>query len=215
MRSLKSASCAALGARLRSSPGARPVLSDPIHDGVGEHQFQRGDPFNEVPHVVVDRVGDDLFGRADLHDPAVIHDRDTAADTDRLVQIVRDEDRGLVQFGRERQELLLKPAPNQRIQRGERLIHQQDLGVRRERPGEPDPLLHAPRQLAGEAVLVTVEIDETEAALGRPPNASISAGSAPAAGTRRCPGPFGVETAPCAGTPCRSGRRAASSTRPR
>ena len=44
--------------------------------------------------------------------------------------------------------------------------HEQDLGVRGQRPGEPDPLLHPAGQLAREAVLVAVEVDEAQAALG-------------------------------------------------
>ena len=87
-------------------------------------------------------------------------------DANRLVQIVGDEDGGLVQLGRKGHELLLELAPDQRVEGRERLVHQQDLGVRGERTGEPDPLLHPARQLAREAVLVSVEVDEAEAALG-------------------------------------------------
>ena len=146
--------------------GTRSVRLDPLHDGVGEDQLQRGDALHEIAHIIVDRVGDDVLGRADLHDPPVLHDRDPAADTDRLVEIVGDEHRGLGQLGRQRHELLLKLPPDQRVQGGKRLVHQQDLGVRSERPGEADPLLHAVRQFARKAVLVTVQIDEAEAALG-------------------------------------------------
>ena len=143
-----------------------PVRVDSFHDGMGEDELQLGDPFNEFPHVIVDRIRDDLLGGADLHDPPVLHDRDPAADPDRLVQIVGDEHRGLVELRGERHELLLELATDQGVEGGERLVHQQYFGIGGERPGEPHPLLHPARELAREPVLVTLQIDEAEAALG-------------------------------------------------
>ena len=140
--------------------GPRPVGVEPHHDGMGEDELQRGDAFDEVPHVVVDGVRDDLLGGAGLHDPAVLHDRDAAADADGLVEVVGDEDGGLVELRRQGHELLLELAPDERVEGGEGLVHEQDLGVGGQSAGEPHPLLHPAGELAREAVLVAVEVDE-------------------------------------------------------
>ena len=46
------------------------------------------------------------------------------------------------------EQLVLQLVADQRVEGRERLVHQQDVGVGRERAGEPDALLHAARQLA-------------------------------------------------------------------
>jgi hypothetical protein len=50
-------------------------------------------------HVVVDRVGDDFLGRADLHDFAILHDGDVIAHLDGFEKVVGNEDHGLVYLG--------------------------------------------------------------------------------------------------------------------
>ncbi len=57
------------------------------------------------------------------------------------------------------QQILLELAPGLLVDRGERLVHQQDLGVDRERAGEPDPLAHAAGQLVRDSCARTGEAD--------------------------------------------------------
>ena len=50
--------------------------------------------------------------------------------------------------GLQPQQLVLHLPPDQRIERAERLIHQQDVGIVAQGPGEAHPLLHPAAQLA-------------------------------------------------------------------
>ena len=49
-----------------------------------------------------------------------------------------------------------------RVERGERLVHQQDLRIDRERAGEIDALAHAARKLAREIILEAGQADELQ-----------------------------------------------------
>ena len=51
---------------------------------------------------------------------------------------------------------------DQRVERREGLVHEQDLGVGAERAGEADALLHAAGQLRRVAVLVAGEADRLD-----------------------------------------------------
>jgi len=103
--------------------------------------------FHELGHVLGARVDQDLFRTPDLHDPALFHDGDVVTDAHGLVQIVRDEQDGALQFPLDLLQLLLHVDLDQRIQRREGFVHQQHFGFRRQRPCKPDPLLHAAREL--------------------------------------------------------------------
>ncbi len=49
-------------------------------------------------------------------------------------------------------QLVLHLGADQRVEGGERLVHEQDRRLGRQRPGEPDALLHAARELVRVAV---------------------------------------------------------------
>ncbi len=88
-----------------------------------------------------------LLGRAELLDPAAVHDRDPVAHRQRLLLVVghvheRDPDLGLDAL-----ELDLELAAKLEVERTERLVEEQDVGPVHERPGEGDALLLAARQL--------------------------------------------------------------------
>ena len=102
---------------------------------------------DELGDVVVGRVGEDLLGGADLDDPAVAHHRDAVAEAHRLVEVVGDEDDRLARASLQVEQLVLHLAADQRVERAERLVHQQHVGVGGQRAGEADPLLHAAGQL--------------------------------------------------------------------
>ena len=58
--------------------------------------------------------------------------------------------------------LVLQVLPDKRIQRRERLVHQEDVGIGGKRPGKPDPLLHATGKLVHVPVAPAVEIHQLE-----------------------------------------------------
>lgn len=141
--------------RLGGDPGAGVDVEHLL--GLLHHRRGGEDPGpvdvgDELRHVVVGRVGQDLLGGADLNDPTVPHHRDTVAEPHGLVQVVRDEDDRLAEFGLKLQELVLNLPADQRVQRRERLVHQQDLGSGRERAGQPDSLPHAAGKVVGQVV---------------------------------------------------------------
>jgi hypothetical protein len=45
--------------------------------------------------------------------------------------------------------MTLQIAAYRGIERAERLVHQQDIGLRHQRPGQPDALLHTSGKLVG------------------------------------------------------------------
>ena len=141
------------------------TVGDRCHRGhqrrAGQH-VQRVHVRHEVGHVGVGRIEDDILRLAVLDDAAGLHDRDVAAELHRLVQIVRDEDDGLPELALQIEELVLQAGADQRVEGGERLVHEQDVGVGRERAREADPLLHAARELVGVLVAPLLEPDQLE-----------------------------------------------------
>ena len=68
------------------------------------------------------------------------------ADHDRLLDRMGDEQHGETQLIPQRQQFLLHGAPGQRVERGERLVHQQDVRLERHGARDGDAHLHAARQ---------------------------------------------------------------------
>ena len=132
------------------------------HDGAGVQNLVARNVLGERPHVVVGRVGDHLFGRADLHELAVLHDRDVVAHLDRLQEVVGDEDHGLVHDALEPEQLVLHLAPDQGVEGAERLVEQHDIRVDRECARQADALLHAARELARVVALPAGQSDQLE-----------------------------------------------------
>src|SRR5438034_85985 len=99
-------------------------------------------------------------GRADVADvdhlvqlrgrPA--QDDDPVAEDERLVDRVGDEQERRVGAVEDRAELALQPSSRQRVERAERLVHQQDTRLERQRARDRDTLLHAARELVRVAV---------------------------------------------------------------
>ena len=111
-------------------PAQRAVLADELRDelvgGMGE-----------------DRVRGVVLGEH----AALAEDRDPVAHRDRLVDVVGDEDHRLRDLAVEPPQLLLQPGAGDRVERAERLVHQQHRRVGGERAGEPDALALAAREL--------------------------------------------------------------------
>ncbi|MNE80462.1 hypothetical protein D3C80_1770330 [compost metagenome] len=98
---------------------------------------------DEGAYIFIGRVEDDLFRFAVLDDLAVFHDGDTAAQLQRFVQVVADEDDGLAQLALQLQQLVLQALADQRVEGREGFVHQQDVGVHGQRAGQAHTLLHA------------------------------------------------------------------------
>lgn len=130
----------------------------PDHVGGGE-DAAAVDVGDEVGDVVVGRGLQDLRPGADLDQPAVLEQQDAVTQQHGLVEVVGDEHDRLLEVLLQADEQLLHVAPDQWVQRGVGLVHQEHLGVAGQRPGQPDPLLHAARELAGQRVGAVAEAD--------------------------------------------------------
>ena len=120
----------------------------------------------------------------------------------------------LLQLALQPRDLVLHVAADQRVERGERLVEQQDLGVVGQGPGQTDPLLHAAAELVGVAVAEAAQTDEVEHVVPAAAGARPSPCPAPRDRTRRCRARGGGGAGRSAGTPCSSACGAAPGATP-
>ncbi len=178
----------------------------------------------DLGDVVAERVARHDFGIArmrqldrdrTLEPPGAIgHHQHPVGELDRFGQVVRDEERRLLQSLLDLQHLVAQQEARLLVERGERLVHQQDPRLGGERSRDRDALAHAARQLGRVAPLEagqTDERDEMERALEplRP-----SPGRPVRVETRRCPARCATGTSTLPGTPCRSPECVPVTTRP-
>ena len=90
--------------------------------------------------------------------PGAEHD-DPAGHEDGLVDVVGDEHHRLLRLFPDAQQQLLHQHARLVVERAERLVEQQDLGVVGQRAGDRHPLLHAARELLGKMILETAQPD--------------------------------------------------------
>ncbi len=155
---------------------AHPAVADPVHGpDEAHHELRRG--------VLVE-----LARAADLLDPAAVHHRHLVGNLHRLLLVVRDENRRHVH-------LLVQPAQpvaqlraHAGVERAERLVQEQHLGLHRERAGERHPLALTARELRGVAVRERLQLDELEQLVDARSGSRSSAACAPSVRSRRCPG---------------------------
>src|SRR6478609_8801612 len=91
-------------------------------------------------------------GRTAQHDHAV-------AQIDRFFDVVGDEDEARPSPAVDAQQLVLKRCLGHGVERPERLVHQHDCGLKRQRAGDLDALLHAAGQLPGIIIDTSLEAD--------------------------------------------------------
>jgi hypothetical protein len=100
---------------------------------------------------------------------ALLEDDDLVAQQERLVDVVRDEDDGLVEVALQAERLGLQFAADDRVDGAERLVHQQDVGIGGEPAGDADALLLAAGELArvavGEGAVEAHDVEQFERAL--------------------------------------------------
>src|SRR5262245_55666392 len=94
-----------------------------------------------------------------LPDPsrACAEHHDAIAEVDRFLDVVRDEDDGLAGALPEARQLFLHRLARLRVERPERLVHEQHLGIEGEHACERGALLHAAGELGG---IVIAEVAE-------------------------------------------------------
>ena len=108
---------------------------------------------DEVLDELVRRGHQQLLRRRVLgEDPALAQDRHPVAHLDRLVDVVGDEQDRLADLRLEAQELVLQALAVDRVDRAERLVHQHQRRIGRERARDADALALAAGQLRRVAV---------------------------------------------------------------
>ena len=86
-------------------------------------------------------------GRAVLQQPRLVHDGDPVAEMEGLLHVVGDQhDRG-AEAPLDGEQVFLRLGADDRVERAERLVHQKERGLRRERPRDADALLLATGQV--------------------------------------------------------------------
>ena len=99
--------------------------------------------FDEFSDIVVGGLEQDLFRPAALDDAAAFEYGDSVAQLHGFVEVVANEDDGLLEILLQAEQLVLQLVADERIERGKGLVHQQDVGVGGEGAGEAHALLHA------------------------------------------------------------------------
>src|SRR5688572_12950680 len=139
---------AAVRRRILASPSRRLLpLDQPVHvrpQARELRQLLRVDLVARVRQVDAQHLAN-LRRRRGEHDDAVGH-------VDRLVDVVGHEQHGHAVLLADAQDEVLEVAARLRVDRRERLVHEQDLRLVGERPGDRHALLHAAGQLPGIAV---------------------------------------------------------------
>ena len=133
------------------------------------------------------------------------HDDDARREEDRLGDRVRDEDDRGARSLPDPEQLHVQPLARHLVERAERLVHEQERRVERERARDRDALLHPARELPRVVVLEAAELDE----LDHLAHARLAPRAVPAAAARAA--------ARCSSRPCasRRGRRPGRRSRSR
>ncbi|EWS81503.1 hypothetical protein BF93_16460 [Brachybacterium phenoliresistens] len=111
----------------------------------------------------VGREGD-LLVQDDASGPGA-HDQHPVPQEHRLVDVVRDEQDRAVLGPLQGEQIGLEPGAGDRVERAEGLVHEHDLGVVRQHPGDLRPLLHAAGELVGPLVAEVAEAHQLEVLL--------------------------------------------------
>ncbi len=108
---------------------------------------------DEAGHEGVRGVGEDLGRCARLGDhPTLGEDHHLVRQGERLVDVMGDEHDRLAELALQAVQLDLEVGSHDRVHRPERLVHQQDVGVAGQGPGDAHALLLTTRELAGIAL---------------------------------------------------------------
>ena len=139
----------------------------PVRPGAGLHHVDGKliGAADEVGHELGLRTGIDVAWLADLLDLTFAEHGDAIGHRERLLLIVRDVDEGDADLTLHRLQQALELLAEPQVERSERLIQQQDLGVEHQRAGQGDALLLATGQLSRTGTVPPGQVDELEHAL--------------------------------------------------
>src|SRR5947208_16432583 len=104
----------------------------------------------ELPHERMGR-GRDNLRTIDCDQPPLLEHADAVAERERFAHIVRDDDDALAYALLNPPKLGVQLGAGQRIERAERLVHEQHWRIDRQRTRDSDALTLATRQLVGPA----------------------------------------------------------------
>ena len=107
----------------------------------------RGERVEQAPGVGVGRLAHEVLRLPGLHQPSRVHDRDPVGQLEQQRQVVGDEQDREVEPLLELHDLRQDVPLHHHVERGGRLVHDDDLGVGGQRHGDHHPLPHAAGQL--------------------------------------------------------------------
>ena len=124
------------------TPGASPGSpGTAIAPRLAQGQPAQGPVFtDEALHESVGWGCEQAVWRVGLDDPALPHEHDAVAHPHRLVDIVGDDDHGLLEPAQDLADLFLKPVAGDGVHGAEGFVHEEHVRVRRQGAGDADAL---------------------------------------------------------------------------
>ncbi len=171
-------------------------------DELVDREVERVERADEVGDEGGRRMLVDLARRADLLDPAAVHDRDPVGHRERLVLVVRHVDERRPELVLDPLQLELHLLAQLHVERAERLVEEQRRRPVDERARERDALLLAARELPRAAALEALELDDAQDLVDALRGARGAERASPSARTRRCRRSTCAGRARTAGRPC-------------
>ena len=159
-------------------------------------------------HVLGARPGRDITRGSALHDPSLVEHQHPVGEGEGVDRVMGHQQAHPVVRREVTGELEAEAGRDPGVQTRERLVHEQEHGVDRERPGDRHPLGLAARQLARPAARRARRSRSARARSGPAHRPRPGPPRASAVRTRRCRGPTGAGRACPPGTPARPGGRA-------
>jgi hypothetical protein len=129
-----------------------------LHDPAGEEILHA----DEIGHVSVRRLFEDLTRGRELRDATALHDGDAIRNFDRLFEIVGDENECRLKSTLNAPQLRAHLSAQPRVEGGERFIEEKDVRLQNEGPRESDALRLAARDFVGRASVEAFQPDEGE-----------------------------------------------------
>ena len=130
---------------------------------------------NEVGDVAGPRPFRDLLGGTGLGDPALLHDDEPLGQRDGLHRVVRHQQADAVVAVELAAQLTARLQPGARVEGGQGFVEQEQARLRRQRPGQGDPLRLPAGQLLRLAPAVLAEPHPLEPLGGPGPGLGLSA----------------------------------------
>ena len=107
---------------------------------------------NKLAHERTRRLFLQLTQRSFLHDASFVHQHDFIAEISRFGEIVRHENGGLFQPLENLLQIFLERGTDERVERAERFVEQEQLRRKHQRPHKADALALAPGKLERETI---------------------------------------------------------------